>query len=594
MRGGDSRAIRRANGWPAFSVTVLGVAACGMAIVWNAAPYAFGDAGTRKPAMSAIAVPAAGPLSGVSALSAHSVWAVGAAGDAALVLHWDGEHWKPVPCPSSGGGSALVAVTAVSPTDAWAVGTTAAAKTFVVRWNGKAWHRVPSPSPSPDDSLADVAASSARSGWAVGQTRNTRALIMRWNGKSWTLVPSPTGTATAFLKGVATTSPRNAWAVGWDGDRRTVILHWNGRAWTRMHGRAAQEPGHLDAVAAPSRNNAWAVGNNDIDQTLTLHWNGHAWSRVRAPTPALGDLLLGVTIVSATDVWAVGQTASDNPATLSMHWSGRTWKLVHTPSPGTSAWLSAVTATSPKNVWTVGEGAGDDGAADCRNGRCIRHREISHTDGAEPGLQSAHRNDGGGSPIRRTTLRVGVPGVSPSVGSAGPNLGLVEFRSQQSGHDNDRADYPFGTGPFAQVTRPFEAQIESTVRGLWTLWSPMVRSRHGQAPGVYRGRIGQGDGQRFPGSVSECDDHREESGADRVLRFQPDRGNAGPGVRCVDEGSPGDVGPARGRRGRRPRASRVCCAGRGRAGSRASTWPALGWPCRSPATATSTTARKLA
>src|SRR5262249_9928274 len=63
-------------------------------------------------------------------LSRTDAWAVGStvpAGpgiDRALILHWNGRTWKPVPVPDTGHtkGSALTGVSAGSPRDVWAVG----------------------------------------------------------------------------------------------------------------------------------------------------------------------------------------------------------------------------------------------------------------------------------------------------------------------------------------------------------------------------------------------------------------------------------------------------------------------------------------
>jgi hypothetical protein len=76
-------------------------------------------------------------LDGVSADSATDAWAAGWARDTdkfatyhTVTLHWDGTSWSLIPSPdpggSDGGTSRLFAVSAVSPTDVWAVGLYAA------------------------------------------------------------------------------------------------------------------------------------------------------------------------------------------------------------------------------------------------------------------------------------------------------------------------------------------------------------------------------------------------------------------------------------------------------------------------------------
>jgi hypothetical protein len=97
-------------------------------------------------------------LDGVSADSATDAWAVGWARDLdkfetyhSVTLHWDGTSWSLVPNPDpfggDGGTSQLFAVSAVSPADAWAVGTctclgTDTNQTLILHWDGTAWTQV--------------------------------------------------------------------------------------------------------------------------------------------------------------------------------------------------------------------------------------------------------------------------------------------------------------------------------------------------------------------------------------------------------------------------------------------------------------------
>jgi len=94
----------------------------------------------------------------VSADSATDAWAVGWARDLdkfqtyhSVTLHWDGTSWSLVPNPDPFGGdgglSQLFAASAVSPTDAWAVGTctclgTETKQTLILHWDGTVWSQV--------------------------------------------------------------------------------------------------------------------------------------------------------------------------------------------------------------------------------------------------------------------------------------------------------------------------------------------------------------------------------------------------------------------------------------------------------------------
>jgi hypothetical protein len=94
----------------------------------------------------------AGILNGVSTLSHSDAWAAGYFSTSSgqtktLVLHWNGTGWTEVASPSPGGttGTALSGVDAVSASSVWAVGSTApfgtGGKTLILHWNGTTWTR---------------------------------------------------------------------------------------------------------------------------------------------------------------------------------------------------------------------------------------------------------------------------------------------------------------------------------------------------------------------------------------------------------------------------------------------------------------------
>jgi hypothetical protein len=115
-------------------------------------------------------------LFAVAAVSASDAWAVGDAmtsgDDQPLIEHWDGRAWKTVraPSPSLTSPAVLTGVTAISARDVWAVGSYGmfgSERTLIEHWNGSGWHRVRSPSPGSNAALNGVA-SSHSSIWAVG------------------------------------------------------------------------------------------------------------------------------------------------------------------------------------------------------------------------------------------------------------------------------------------------------------------------------------------------------------------------------------------------------------------------------------------
>jgi hypothetical protein len=94
-------------------------------------------------------------------LKKSSAWAVGSfcakhcepvlSGDVAgrsLILHWNGTRWSRVASPNAGkGGNTLSGISAISATSGWAVGNSCAAACqsssvihpLMLRWNGIRW-----------------------------------------------------------------------------------------------------------------------------------------------------------------------------------------------------------------------------------------------------------------------------------------------------------------------------------------------------------------------------------------------------------------------------------------------------------------------
>jgi hypothetical protein len=131
----------------------------------------------------------------VAVTPAGTAWAVGYTDSggviSTLILRWNGTAWTTVPSPSLAG-SWLWDVAATPDGSAWAVGCTGCtgtgsgtdARTLILRWNGTAWTRVPSPDPGPGAELYGVTALSGSDAWAVG-IAGGKTLILRWNGQTW-------------------------------------------------------------------------------------------------------------------------------------------------------------------------------------------------------------------------------------------------------------------------------------------------------------------------------------------------------------------------------------------------------------------------
>jgi len=232
-------------------------------------------------------------LSGVAAVSATDVWAVGThfdaaiGGDDGLIEHWDGSRWNIVPSPASA--LNLTSVAAISASDVWAAGAASTGGQPVFEhWDGKAWTAFSGPLVSAGYVAAiGITAVSASDVWAVGTTRETvrgapyQTLSEHWNGHKWSIVPSPdpvTGN-NLFLQAAAISSS-DVWAVGYDygstGGASPLLANWDGAKWNTVR---APVPGgtqynELAAVAALSTGTVWAVGRSDYEDLIIHTSNG--------------------------------------------------------------------------------------------------------------------------------------------------------------------------------------------------------------------------------------------------------------------------------------------------------------------------------
>jgi hypothetical protein len=271
----------------------------------------------------------------------------------------------------------LYGVTAVSPTDIWAVGyycpgscSTSPSQTLVEHWDGSVWSGVVSPNAGTgSNSLLSVTAANASNVWAVGSYQVSgvdRTLIMRWDGSAWTVVPSPNmGTGRNLLNSVDFTSINDGWAVGMyinGGVGQTLVEGWNGSAWSVVASpNSGTELNTLNGVSALSLTDTWAVGtyfSSGIARTLTLHWNGAAWSVVTSPSVGTEpNFLTGVTALAPGNAWAVGYYFINGSVTQTLieHWTGSAWSVVPSPNVGTGAnFLRGVAGSGVNDVWAVG------------------------------------------------------------------------------------------------------------------------------------------------------------------------------------------------------------------------------------------------
>lgn len=125
------------------------------------------------------------PLAAVAQTSSSDAWAVGtqstATSSATFILHWNGSKWRKVHSPSPGTTyfptASLCGVSALSRHDAWAVGDDVPdmahhrEATVALQRAGTKWRVVATPNPSTSNALLAVTATSDKNAWAVGYDR---------------------------------------------------------------------------------------------------------------------------------------------------------------------------------------------------------------------------------------------------------------------------------------------------------------------------------------------------------------------------------------------------------------------------------------
>ena len=232
--------------------TFAGVAAVASNDVWAVGYESVGSSkdqpliehwdGTSWSVVSSPNLSPGGFLAAVTAISTKNVWAVGEFDDlsGAAVEHWDGTRWSVVSSPAFTGLGAF-SISADAGNDIWAVGNSPT----VLHFDGMNWSQVHTSNEPRYGfiSLKGITALSPTDVWAVGEAKfcnNCRPAGLTWN---WDGTSFKRFTNQSFgLQAVSAISTSNIWAVGFD------IENWNGTSWTSVSGVPSGVSG-LDGVS---------------------------------------------------------------------------------------------------------------------------------------------------------------------------------------------------------------------------------------------------------------------------------------------------------------------------------------------------------
>lgn len=270
----------------------------------------------------------------------------------------------------------LNAVSASSPTDAWAVGFTQPSgehtQGLTRHWDGTRWKTIPSAQPMDYNFTWGVAAISPTDAWAVGEGIGQAMIlpfIEHWDGTRWTVKHFPDGPGIGKLTAVAADGSDNVWMVGTRNDDvfqypRPLLAHWNGTRIQRVripHLDKARNV-ELSGVSVNGPDDVWVVGTHGRRGATNLpfmeHFDGTSWHIVSGD-PAQGSIadLSGVDAASSTDAWSVGWYVPEGQseiAAYAQHWDGTTWTQSPVPTPGYASLLTSVSVVAPDDVWAVG------------------------------------------------------------------------------------------------------------------------------------------------------------------------------------------------------------------------------------------------
>jgi hypothetical protein len=195
------------------------------------------------PVAAPVSDAAATELSAVSARTPDDVWAVGSqivdGRRAGLILHWDGGNWREWPAPEVGADESayLESVAATTADEAWAAGRICrtvngldSCRPLALRLSGGAWTVVPTSGGGTE--LTEVVALSPVDVWVIGYEGSTPSLesdhAEHWDGHAFTpdsIFPTAPGgavangeLASALSAATAIPGTSSIWAVGWTRD----------------------------------------------------------------------------------------------------------------------------------------------------------------------------------------------------------------------------------------------------------------------------------------------------------------------------------------------------------------------------------------
>ncbi|MFI7339001.1 FG-GAP-like repeat-containing protein [Streptomyces sp. NPDC050085] len=317
----------------------------------------------RRARLSAVACAAGFALLGT---------AVGAGGTAAAdptpaAHHASTPGWKVALSGGAGGPKALLAVTGVDDSHAWAAGRGADNSGVLMRWDGKVWSAIADPALPKVIEWSDISAASSDDVWAYGMTGRDQYLA-HYDGKQWALVPAAGALDRSWPEVPIKAVPGRLFKGG------DALSTYSDGTWQTF---GLPDGVDIRDIDARSADDAYATGMQyptEGGHPVAYHWDGTTWTPMpQPPAPAVVELT-EVAVDAADSVYAAGWGNLPDAAgvrTHVEHWDGAAW---HDVTGELSAFLvEAIEPDGRGGLWAVGR---DDSAVDA--GPAFWHYDGSH------------------------------------------------------------------------------------------------------------------------------------------------------------------------------------------------------------------------
>jgi hypothetical protein len=286
-----------------------------------------------------------GNFTGVAAVSARDVWAVGTAvaeggptADRAIVRRWNGSSWSAVALPAADQHAYLTAVAGSAPGNVWVFGYLNGKNgpaPFALRWNGS-WSRRGTWD-SEAGLINDAVALSPYDIWAFGP-----GPVQHYNGTHWKTLSLPFS-----LVAASAISATDMWAIG-QGSGGPILAHFAGGRWsTRPVPAKASSFTNLNSVLALPHGKVWVTGEAiaSSSSALALQFTNGKWS---THNPPKDDYLGSLTPDGSGGLWAASASPYDGQAVY--HYTAGRWHRVVLPSvKGKSTSVSVVARVPGSN-----------------------------------------------------------------------------------------------------------------------------------------------------------------------------------------------------------------------------------------------------